>query len=106
MEPNRVEEGSGPIHVVLDGSGFTTTSLVRVNGISVKMTFRRHIIDCAKSLGSLKRLIHRFRDPLHVGLNRVGERSHDNERLALKKHAYDALVARLPYRRRTRNLIL
>jgi len=66
----------------------------------------RHIIDCAKSLGSLKRLIHRFRDPLHVGLNRVGERSHDNERLALKKHAYDALVARLPYRRRTRNLIL
>jgi amidohydrolase family protein len=40
MEPNRVQEGSGPIHVVLDGSGFTTTSLVRVDGISVKTTFR------------------------------------------------------------------
>jgi hypothetical protein len=40
MEPNRVQEGSGPIHVVLGGSGFTTTSLVRVDGISVKTTFR------------------------------------------------------------------
>jgi len=31
--------------------------------------------NCAKSLGSLKRLIQRFGDPLHVGLNRVGERA-------------------------------
>jgi hypothetical protein len=40
MQPNRVQEGSSPIHVVLEGSGFTTTSLVRVDGISVKTTFR------------------------------------------------------------------
>jgi amidohydrolase family protein len=40
MEPNRVTEGSSPVHVVLEGSGFTTTSLVRVDGISVKTTFR------------------------------------------------------------------
>src|SRR5436190_20284638 len=31
MEPNRVTEGSSPVHVVLEGSGFTTTSLVRVD---------------------------------------------------------------------------
>jgi imidazolonepropionase-like amidohydrolase len=40
MEPSRVVEGSSPTHVVLEGSGFTTTSLVRVDGISVKTTFR------------------------------------------------------------------
>jgi amidohydrolase family protein len=40
MEPNRVEEGSTSIRVVLEGSGFTTMSLVRVDGISVKTTFR------------------------------------------------------------------
>jgi hypothetical protein len=40
MEPNRVVEGSSPVHVVLEGSGFTTTSLVRVDGISIKTTFR------------------------------------------------------------------
>ena len=39
MQPNRVAEGSPPIRVVLEGSGFTTTSLVRVDGISVKTTF-------------------------------------------------------------------
>jgi len=39
MEPNRVVEGSAQIRVVLEGSGFTTTSLVRVDGISVKTTF-------------------------------------------------------------------
>jgi Amidohydrolase family len=40
MEPNRVQEGSSSIRVILEGSGFTTTSLVRVEGISVKTTFR------------------------------------------------------------------
>ena len=40
MQPNRVPEGSSPVHVVLEGSGFTTTSLVRIDGISVKTTFR------------------------------------------------------------------
>jgi hypothetical protein len=40
MEPNRVAEGSPPVRVVLEGSGFTTSSLVRVDGISVKTTFR------------------------------------------------------------------
>jgi hypothetical protein len=40
MQPNRVQEGSSAAHVVLEGSGFTTTSLVRVDGISVKTTFR------------------------------------------------------------------
>ena len=28
------------MHVLLEGSGFTTTSLVRVDGISLKKTFR------------------------------------------------------------------
>ena len=40
MQPHRVPEGSSPVHVVLEGSGFTTTSLVRIDGISVKTTFR------------------------------------------------------------------
>jgi Amidohydrolase family len=40
MEPNRVDEGSSSIRVMLEGSGFTTTSLVRVDGTSVKTTFR------------------------------------------------------------------
>src|SRR5215472_4298515 len=40
IEPSRVTEGSSPVHVTLEGSGFTTTSLVRVDGISVKTTFR------------------------------------------------------------------
>jgi hypothetical protein len=35
-----VQEGSPAVHVLLEGSGFTTTSLVRVDGISVKTTFR------------------------------------------------------------------
>jgi hypothetical protein len=35
-----VAEGSPPVRVVLEGSGFTTSSLVRVDGISVKTTFR------------------------------------------------------------------
>jgi Amidohydrolase family len=40
MEPNRVTEGASSVHVVLEGSGFATTSLVRVDGLSVKTTFR------------------------------------------------------------------
>src|SRR5262249_24323813 len=40
MEPSRVTAGASAIRVVLEGSGFATTSLVRVNGISVKTTFR------------------------------------------------------------------
>jgi hypothetical protein len=39
----------------------------------------------AKSLGCLKRLIYSFRDPLHVGLHGVAERSHGGEWLALKQ---------------------
>jgi hypothetical protein len=40
IQPSSVQEGSPRVHVVLEGSGFTTTSLVRVDGISVKTTFR------------------------------------------------------------------
>jgi hypothetical protein len=40
IEPNRVPEGSSPNHIVLQGSGFTTTSLARIDGVSVKTTFR------------------------------------------------------------------
>ena len=40
MEPSRVTEGTSVVHVVLEGSGFATTSLVRVDGITVKTTFR------------------------------------------------------------------
>ena len=40
IEPSRVVEGSPQTHVVLEGSGFTLSSLVRVNGVSVKTTFR------------------------------------------------------------------
>jgi Amidohydrolase family/IPT/TIG domain len=40
LSPSSTKEGSPPVRVVVDGSGFTTTSLVRVGGISVKTTFR------------------------------------------------------------------
>ena len=40
IEPSSVKEGSSGVRVVLEGSGFLMTSLVRVNGISVKTTFR------------------------------------------------------------------
>jgi len=40
IQPNSVKEGSSPVRVVLEGSGFTMTSLVRVDGISVKTIFR------------------------------------------------------------------
>jgi amidohydrolase family protein len=40
IEPSRVPEGSAPVHIILEGSGFITTSLVRVDGISVKTIFR------------------------------------------------------------------
>jgi len=45
IEPSSVKEGSPSIRVVLEGSGFMMTSLVRVDGISVKTTFRdpRHL---------------------------------------------------------------
>jgi len=45
IQPSSVKAGSGPVHVVLEGSGFMMTSLVRVDGVSVKTTFRdpRHI---------------------------------------------------------------
>jgi hypothetical protein len=39
MQPASVTEGSGPVRVVLEGSGFMMTSLVRVDGISVKTRF-------------------------------------------------------------------
>src|SRR6266705_3375065 len=37
--PTKVTEGSQNVRVVLEGSGFMTTSLVRVNGVSVKTGF-------------------------------------------------------------------
>jgi hypothetical protein len=40
IEPSRVPEGASSTHVVVEGSGFATSSLVRVDGISVKTTFR------------------------------------------------------------------
>jgi len=45
ITPSSVKEGSPPVRVVLEGSGFMMTSLVRVDGISVKTTFRdpRHL---------------------------------------------------------------
>jgi Amidohydrolase family len=45
IEPSRVKAGSGPVRVALEGSGFMMTSLVRVDGVSVKTSFRdpRHI---------------------------------------------------------------
>jgi hypothetical protein len=45
IRPSSVTEGSPSVRVVLEGSGFTMTSLVRVDGISVKTTFRdpRHL---------------------------------------------------------------
>jgi hypothetical protein len=45
VQPSGVKAGSGPVRVVLEGSGFMMTSLVRVDGVSVKTIFRdpRHI---------------------------------------------------------------
>ena len=45
IRPSSVTEGSPSVRVVLEGSGFMMTSLVRVDGISVKTTFRdpRHL---------------------------------------------------------------
>jgi hypothetical protein len=45
IEPSSVKAGSGPVRVVVDGSGFMMTSLVRVDGVSVKTIFRdpRHL---------------------------------------------------------------
>ena len=45
IQPSSVKEGAGPVHVVLEGSGFMTTSLVRVDGVSIKTMFRdpRHV---------------------------------------------------------------
>jgi hypothetical protein len=45
IQPSSLKEGSPSIRVVLEGSGFMMTSLVRVDGISVKTTFRdpRHL---------------------------------------------------------------
>jgi hypothetical protein len=45
IQPSSVKAGSGPVHMVLDGSGFMMTSLVRVDGVSVKTIFRdpRHL---------------------------------------------------------------
>lgn len=40
IQPSSVKEASGPVRVLLEGSGFMLTSLVRVNGVSVKTIFR------------------------------------------------------------------
>jgi len=40
LQPSSVKEGSPPVRVVVEGSGFMMTSLVRVDGISVKTIFR------------------------------------------------------------------
>src|SRR5215470_18088614 len=39
IEPSKLTEGSQNVRVVLEGSGFMMTSLVRVNGVSVKTKF-------------------------------------------------------------------
>jgi hypothetical protein len=39
IEPSKVTEGAQSMRVVLEGSGFMMTSLVRVNGVSVKTQF-------------------------------------------------------------------
>jgi amidohydrolase family protein len=39
IEPSKVTEGAPNVRVVLEGSGFMQTSLVRVNGVSVKTKF-------------------------------------------------------------------
>ena len=39
IQPSQVTEGSQSVRVVLEGSGFMMTSLVRVNGVSVKTIF-------------------------------------------------------------------
>jgi Amidohydrolase family len=39
IEPSKVTEGAPNVRVVLEGSGFMMTSLVRVNGVSVKTRF-------------------------------------------------------------------
>jgi len=39
IEPSKVTEGAPNVRVVLEGSGFMLTSLVRVNGVSVKTKF-------------------------------------------------------------------
>jgi hypothetical protein len=39
IEPSKVAEGSPNVRVMLEGSGFMLTSLVRVNGVSVKTRF-------------------------------------------------------------------
>jgi hypothetical protein len=38
--PNSIREGASQTHVVIEGNGFTTASLVRVDGVSVKTIFR------------------------------------------------------------------
>jgi len=45
VQPSSVKAGSGPVRVTLEGSGFMMTSLVRVDGVSVRTIFRdpRHI---------------------------------------------------------------
>jgi Amidohydrolase family len=40
IQPSQVTEGSQNVRVVLEGSGFMMTSLVRVNGVSIKTIFR------------------------------------------------------------------
>jgi hypothetical protein len=40
ISPSTVEAGSAEARVTLEGSGFTTTSLVQIDGVSVKTTFR------------------------------------------------------------------
>jgi hypothetical protein len=40
IQPSQVTEGSQNVRVMLEGSGFMMTSLVRVNGVSVKTIFR------------------------------------------------------------------
>jgi hypothetical protein len=40
ISPSSVKEGSSSVRVVVEGSGFTTSSLARVGGVSVKTTFR------------------------------------------------------------------
>ena len=58
IKPDRVTAGSPATRVVLEGSGFTMSSLVRVDGVSVKTTFRNPAAGGVRSPGQRDRARH------------------------------------------------
>jgi hypothetical protein len=78
IRPSSVTEGSPSVRVVLEGSGFTMTSLVRVDGISVKTTFRdpRHLEFDLPAVAVARATPNPYRSPgpaQNVGI--IGERA-------------------------------